>query len=421
MTAELAVLNRTAVALAADSASTALQATGLPKIFNTADKLFHLDGISPIGIMVYGNASFMGVPWETIIKRYRSAAPSPSASLESAAEKFIAFLSTPQLLSDDHIRKWIELHIQELAGEAARLVKSEKERIGATATVGGVVADVFANIQGWQMLPGITQAETDAFVTEWDNALTAAIDVAFASDPPDAAAKQILKEIVARANLTRPQVSDSMVSGVVVAGFGEDELFPVLWNCQMRSVLTTRALQRSNGECEPLTMDATAMIRAFAQGDMVYSFMRGIDSNLRQMIEGGISELMQKYADHLATLTGFVGPPLTAFKTSATATATSLSQGLRDEIERYCRAKHVDPVLGAIGLLPKDQLAVMAETLVSLTSFKRKMSRDAETVGGDVDVAVISKGDGFVWVKRKHYFPPDLNLRYTERIKKGQK
>jgi len=32
-----------------------------------------------------------------------------------------------------------------------------------------------------------------------------------------------------------------------------------------------------------------------------------------------------------------------------------------------------------------------------------------ETVGGPIDVAVISKGDGFVWIKRKHYFRPELN------------
>jgi hypothetical protein len=29
------------------------------------------------------------------------------------------------------------------------------------------------------------------------------------------------------------------------------------------------------------------------------------------------------------------------------------------------------------------------------------VSLDAETVGGPIDVAVISKCDGFVWVKRK--------------------
>jgi hypothetical protein len=37
---------------------------------------------------------------------------------------------------------------------------------------------------------------------------------------------------------------------------------------------------------------------------------------------------------------------------------------------------------------------------------------DAETVGGPIDVAVISKGDGFIWIKRKHYFKPELNPHF---------
>jgi len=51
----------------------------------------------------------------------------------------------------------------------------------------------------------------------------------------------------------------------------------------------------------------------------------------------------------------------------------------------------------------------MAESLVNLTSFKRRITAETETVGGPIDVAVISKGDGFVWIKRKHYFQKDLN------------
>ena len=39
---------------------------------------------------------------------------------------------------------------------------------------------------------------------------------------------------------------------------------------------------------------------------------------------------------------------------------------------------------------------------------------DAETVGGPIDVAVISKGDGFVWIKRKHYFKPELNPHFIK-------
>jgi len=64
-------------------------------------------------------------------------------------------------------------------------------------------------------------------------------------------------------------------------------------------------------------------------------------------------------------------------------------------------------------MLPKDELASMAEALVSLTSLKRRMTMgEQETVGGPIDVAVISKGDGLVWVKRKHYFHKDLNPQF---------
>ena len=67
MTAEVAVINTVGVALAADSAIT----IGRGKIYNSALKLFSLSKAEPVGVMVYGNAVLMGVPWETIIKIYR--------------------------------------------------------------------------------------------------------------------------------------------------------------------------------------------------------------------------------------------------------------------------------------------------------------------------------------------------------------
>jgi hypothetical protein len=70
------------------------------------------------------------------------------------------------------------------------------------------------------------------------------------------------------------------------------------------------------------------------------------------------------------------------------------------------------PILRVVTMMPKDELAAMAESLVNLTSFKRKVTEEAETVGGPIDVAVISKGDGLIWVKRKHYFSPELNQQF---------
>ena len=68
MTTEIAVMNKSAISLAADSAVT----IGMGhKFYNTANKLFTLSKYHPVGIMVYSSASFMGIPIETIIKEYR--------------------------------------------------------------------------------------------------------------------------------------------------------------------------------------------------------------------------------------------------------------------------------------------------------------------------------------------------------------
>jgi len=65
--------------------------------------------------------------------------------------------------------------------------------------------------------------------------------------------------------------------------------------------------------------------------------------------------------------------------------------------------------MDAVSSLSKEDLAEMAESLIYLTYLKRRITFAEESVGGPVDVAIISKGDGFIWIKRKHYFKPELN------------
>ncbi|MCY3820599.1 MAG: hypothetical protein OXH52_14760 [Gammaproteobacteria bacterium] len=70
MTSEVVVMNRTGVALAADSAVTVETGDSL-KIRDSALKLFTLSKYRPVGVMVYNNASLLGVPMETVIKLFR--------------------------------------------------------------------------------------------------------------------------------------------------------------------------------------------------------------------------------------------------------------------------------------------------------------------------------------------------------------
>ncbi|WP_373493304.1 hypothetical protein, partial [Aquiflexum sp.] len=73
---------------------------------------------------------------------------------------------------------------------------------------------------------------------------------------------------------------------------------------------------------------------------------------------------------------------------------------------------YITPLMSAVSSLSKEDLAEMAESLIYLTYLKRRITFAEESVGGPVDVAIISKGDGFVWIKRKQYFKPELNQHF---------
>lgn len=68
MTAEIGLLNKHGIALAADSAVTIGGGIGY---YNTVNKLFSLSKYEPVAVMIYSNASLMGYPLEILIKEYR--------------------------------------------------------------------------------------------------------------------------------------------------------------------------------------------------------------------------------------------------------------------------------------------------------------------------------------------------------------
>ncbi len=116
----------------------------------------------------------------------------------------------------------------------------------------------------------------------------------------------------------------------------------------------------------------------------------------------------------LDTLTGLGDDKKLEFLEKWKTVGSELLADYNERMRRFKREEFIDPVINAVAALPKDELAAMAEALVNLTSFKRKVTLETETVGGPIDVAVISKGDGFIWIKRKHYFKPELNPHFVE-------
>jgi hypothetical protein len=105
MTAEIAVMNRHGVALAADSAVTINYPDG-QKIYNSVNKLFMLSKYEPVGIMVYGVADLTGMPWENLIKVFRRELGDTKLShLNDYADGLIKYINEHKILFSDEFQE----------------------------------------------------------------------------------------------------------------------------------------------------------------------------------------------------------------------------------------------------------------------------------------------------------------------------
>ena len=427
MTAEVALLNKHAVALAADSAVTVSGARG-NKIYNAANKVFALSKCHPVGAMVYGDAEYMGVPWETIVKVYRHKLGDRSfPTLQDAHADFLSFLGSDEAMfgakaQEEHItlvvfRKFLEIR------------ESIRTQVDALTKAGNVLDD--SRVQAIQAQ--IINAHRDE---------VAGAKLAKAMDPEHEAVVQtsftllmraLVEQVFEKLPLSQADVVRLIetgvfwltrdlylpgAAGVVVAGFGDQEHFPALRSVLVQGRVAGRLKYR---EVESVTIgvDSTAAVVPFAQTDAVRLFVEGIDPAHAMHATRLVGRTLRNLTDELLKSLDMSE----ADRTDAVKQWAVLAEAnLRDFSERakqMRRTRYVDPLIDVIGSLPKDELAAVAEALVNITSLRRRVSMDAETVGGPVDVAVISKGDGLVWISRKHYFRQELNQHFFQNYFRG--
>ena len=214
--------------------------------------------------------------------------------------------------------------------------------------------------------------------------------------------------------ITSTGLPSGITSGIVIAGFGTAEHFPALEEIKVAGRIDP-LLQYWHAGSAAIGSELEALIIPFAQDEMVHRFMQGIDPIYKQDVENDLRTIFNSYpeliVESIATLTD---EDRVELKRKLKVVAERELTSYLARLQKYQRAKYVDPVLNLISYLPKDELAAMAESFVNLTSFKRKFSMELETVGGPIDVCVITKGDGLIWIKRKHYFRPELNKQFFE-------
>ena len=426
MTAEVAIMNKEAIALAADSAVTFQEETG-QKIFTSASKIFTLSKYQPVGVMIYGNASFMGVPWETIIKVYRNDLEQKTfKTIGEYAQNFLSFVAENKLLfSEDTQNQYVESSIysyfefitNEIDESFEKVIKG-KGKID-DASIKEITSQIIkVHFEKWQkseLIPSVPENFIGDLRQKYKSTINAAKKKVFEQLPLTSHSSRQLTEIAVNLFVKfRSGLVTSSTSGLVIAGFGTEDIFPMLESFLIECKIDNYLKHKKNKEeCADISFQTSAAIRPFAQSEMVTTFMTGADPNYHNAIYRDMEQICISYpqvlVDDIDCLDKEQKEDLkNRLKKIGQKEFNKYSKKLSD----YRKEHYIKPIMEVVQGLPKDELAAMAETLINLTSFKRRVSMEEETVGGPIDVAVISKGDGFVWIKRKHYFEPELNQQF---------
>ena len=415
MTAEICMMNRLAVVLAADSATTVsgwVEGKREERYFKGANKVFQISNMQPVGLMIYDSADILNVPWELIIKSFREHINGKSFNLvEDYAKELFSYLSDNPRFFPEHIQNakiveaargvlliWLSSAIDGLEESEHRTAIETFLRESSERAITDAVPDCID--------PGHIQKVASDLVSEVEPIAYELLSLCNIEDMPNVtefclgALHEVLKN--------PPTYLDT--TGLVFAGFGDHEIFPAMIEFESQGMVGGKHIfERKDGIA--LDHHQPAYLKAFAQTEMVDTFNAGFSFDAYSSVMSAMGQNLHKFAETIAEKSGG--------KFAAIDDLDSLVQGMRDTIGGViidkARKEHSLPLRRVLGVLPANEMAELAETLITLQSLKEKVTKPSETVGGPVDVAIITKHEGLVWVKRKHFFDADLNSRFALR------
>ncbi len=427
MTTEIAVINRLGIALAADSAVT-IPGYGADKVFDTGDKLFELSERYPVALMVNGSMDFLGVPWELVAKEFRCTPPAGAEKISIAdwMESFLAFVANHQAVKDDDVKRWLQHLIVETIEDLTATVRERLEQAAEEdgdqnlqsvlkALYSTTIIERIDDLEKKVVLKSLAGLGEDDLLPQIRSLLLEMEDLL----PLDAGGEQhgLFARLVAQRLLK--DLDRLPATGLIVCGFGGKDLFPSLFAVEIDGYVAKRLRYRTSHNVTIARGQETGNAISFAQTDVVDRLLKGTDS---RFIDGTRAFIRENVAQSLQRNFGRL--KLRILKQDDTEISPSdIGSILGELIASQFESQFASTITQefekkfkeTIALMPKQDLIELAEALVSITAIERKASDDAGTVGGPIDVALITRSEGFVWIKRKHHFDAALNPRFMWR------
>ena len=417
MTAIVGILNRRGAVMAADSAVTVGSGDNT-KIYNTATKIFPLSRSNPVGVMIFSSANFMGTPWDLIIKLYRDRKGEQSFyTLEEYAKNFLDYLKSENYFSSlDSQKRYFTSEISNfyyrVKDEVTDMISDmdgEEDEDGATdEQVIEITRNKLAELKELYSSKGINPEFEDYSIAhlrsygaeefqEW-------ADLCKEDGFPEELRhdwEECFFEYIRSLHYYKG-------TGVVFVGYGNKDIYPSLMTVYLSGAFDHRLrFFYSEDEKDTISNDNTACINPFAQTDVMFTLMQGINPGLERLVQSAYKESISKTQQKMLDAMKEAGVPDKTIKQIAETSTEDIEKEFEERLDDFQQENFIEGIVDAVDAFNLEDMANMAESLVSVTNLQRHISSSEESVGGPIDVAVITRTEGFFWVKHKQWPPKE--------------
>jgi len=192
------------------------------------------------------------------------------------------------------------------------------------------------------------------------------------------------------------------ITGLVFAGYGADDHYPVVLTYHVSAVVGG-IVKRAQADAIAIDGHTHSAVAVYAESEATYAFLRGIEIDLEAEIYGSTETMAHGLVDQVVdSCTGIDPAQRESIRRQFQGEHVPEALGaLYDEINAFQQETYIHPILAVLEISSRQELADTARELVALNILKKRLTGQSQTVGGAIDVAIISRDGGFSWVNRQ--------------------
>ena len=206
-------------------------------------------------------------------------------------------------------------------------------------------------------------------------------------------------------------------TGLIFVGYGTDDIYPSLIPIYISGIFDGNLRYcYSKEENVIISNENESAVLPFAQTDVMTTVMKGISPILLEKASEWEQAAVQQTKEKMIEAMKDAGIDDEMIAKVQQFDTKEINDQYSQQIQDFQQSEYIDGLIDTVEAFGIEDMANLAESLIEITNLQRHITASDESVGGPVDVAVLTRDRGFNWMKHHDWAPSGTDVDFRKRL-----